>query len=376
MKRDEEMTGAQRPATENTDTNHISLPDRTGSTKSENKREEGGPVTEKAIDSIRLTEEETALPAGHPNSIRSYLAEISRIPLLAKEDEWQLAQIIVRGKEAEQRLHEAKANNELTLSQTEMEVLQGVVEQSEEARNKLILSNLRLVVHIAKGYRNRGISFLDLIQEGNLGLMKAVEKFDHTLGFKFSTYATWWIRQAITRAIADYSQTIRIPVQMLETARELKRIKQEYLHTHGTPPSLEMLSQLTEMPIMKIKKVENIFEYTTSLERPLSDEGDETISDMIADEFSLSPTKETFRLCMTEELDRALDYLDEREKMILKLRYGLEDGHPRTLRDVSNVFNLTRERVRQIEIRAIEKLKHPARKEDLQQFRDLLSCEE
>lgn len=376
MNSDEEKTGAQKLETGNTDTGRVSATDSIGSTKRENKREESKPAAEKAIDSLRLTQDKAIIPSGHPNSIRSYLTEISRISLLTKEDEWRLAKAIVRGIQAEQRLSEAKENGGFALSQQEVKVLQGIVKQSEKARNKLIISNLRLVVHIAKWYRNRGLSFLDLIQEGNLGLMKAVEKFDHTLGFKFSTYATWWIRQAITRAIADHSRTIRVPMPMLEAARDLKRIKQEYLQEHGTPPSLEMLSQLTEMPIMKIKKVENVFEYTTSLERPLSDDGEETISDLIADESSLSPTKETFRVFLAEELDRALDHLDEREKMILKLRYGLEDGHPRTLKDVSNVFNLTRERVRQIEIRAIEKLKHPARKEDLQQFRDLLAREE
>lgn len=368
MDSDEEKIGAQKLEADNTDT--------VGSTKVENKREESKPTAKKAIDSLRLTQDKAIIPSGHPNSIRSYLAEISRISLLTKEDEWRLAKAIVRGVQAEQRLSEAKENSRFALSQQEVKVLQGIVKQSEKARNKLIVSNLRLVVHIAKWYRNRGLSFLDLIQEGNLGLMKAVGKFDHTLGFKFSTYATWWIRQAITRAIADHSRTIRVPTPMLEAARDLKRIKQEYMQEHGTPPSLEMLSQLTEMPIMKIKKVENVFEYTTSLERPLSDDGEETISDLIADESSLSPTKETFRVFLAEELDRALNHLDEREKMILKLRYGLEDGHPRTLKDVSNVFNLTRERVRQIEIRAIEKLKHPARKEDLQQFRDLLAREE
>ncbi len=372
---DKGKKGAQKLKGENNiDTNLA--PESAGSTTAETKREADLSMTKKAINSLRLTQDKVIISSGRPNAIKSYLAEISRMPLLTKEDEWRLAQAIARGKEAEQSLSEAKKNCGVVLSQNEVKVLQGLVMESETAWNTLITSNLRLVVHIVKRYRNRGLSFLDLIQEGNLGLMKAVEKFDHTLGFKFSTYATWWIRQAITRAIAEYSRTIRVPSQMIETARELKRIKQEYMQEHGSPPSLEILSQLTEMSIMKIKKVETVFEYTTSLERPLSTDGDETISDLVADESSLSPTKETFRLFLTERLDRALDHLDEREKMILKLRYGLEDGHPRTLKDVSNVFNLTRERVRQIEISAIEKLKHPARNEDLQQFRDWLAREE
>jgi RNA polymerase primary sigma factor len=266
--------------------------------------------------------------------------------------------------------------NLVSLLQKKGQELEEIDAQARASRDKLTISNLRLVVSIAKRYTNRGLSFLDLIQEGNMGLMKAVEKFDYKRGFKFSTYATWWIRQAITRAIADQSRTIRVPVHMIETVRDLKRIKREFIQQHGAAPTLEDLSNLMGISIDRIKKIENVSSYTASLERPIGDEDEDTLCDFIEDTSSPSPTKETFRMFLKEQLNRALDQLDEREREILKLRYGLDDDHPRTLKDVSLKFDITRERVRQIEIKAIEKLKHPSRRTELKRFRELLLGED
>jgi len=351
--------------------------------------------------------------------VKTYLREIGKVPLLTKEGEVELAKAmeigsyaelsiaVIIGKEATAKLKKSKnlsdvertqcedlvekgiAAAELMVSsafeeklgeelpkKAEREELETLVAAGTAARDRLTISNLRLVVSIAKRYMNRGLSFLDLIQEGNMGLMKAVEKFDYTRGYKFSTYATWWIRQAITRAIADQSRTIRVPVHMIETVRELNRVKREYIQSHGSAPTLEDLSELTGMSIDKIKKVESVSQYTASLERPFGEEDEDTLGDFIEDPSSPSPTKETFRMFLKEQLSRALDQLDEREREILKLRYGLEDGHPRTLKDVSLKFNITRERVRQIEIKAIEKLKHPSRRAELKRFRELLLAED
>ena len=351
--------------------------------------------------------------------VKTYLREIGKVPLLTKEGEVELAKAmeigsyaelsiaVIIGKEAAAKLKKSKdlsdiehkqcedlaekgiAAAELMISSgfeeklgdelpetTDREELEMVVAAGTAARDRLTISNLRLVVSIAKRYMNRGLSFLDLIQEGNMGLMKAVEKFDYTRGYKFSTYATWWIRQAITRAIADQSRTIRVPVHMIETVRELNRVKREFIQSHGSAPTLEDLSELTGMSIDKIKKVESVSQYTASLERPFGEEDEDTLGDFIEDPSSPSPTKETFRMFLKEQLARALDQLDEREREILKLRYGLEDGHPRTLKDVSLKFNITRERVRQIEIKAIEKLKHPSRRAELKRFRELLLAED
>jgi RNA polymerase primary sigma factor len=289
-----------------------------------------------------IEEKDLATKAGDP--VKLYLQDIGKIPLLTREEEVELAQAIERG--------------------------------DREAKEKLTLSNLRLVVSIAKRYTGRGLSFLDLIQEGNIGLMRAVEKFDWRKGYKFSTYATWWIRQAITRAIADQSRIIRIPIHMIETVRELNRVKEEHIRERGEVPALLKLAEELGMPVEKIKRVENITQYTTSLERPIGDDENDTLGDFIEDERAPSPIKETLKMFLVEQLERALAQLDEREKEILQLRYGLEDGHPRTLKDVARVFNITRERVRQIEIKALEKLKHPSRKQELKKFRELLRTEE
>ena len=289
-------------------------------------------------------EEEEDLATSTSDPVKMYLQEIGKISLLSREQEVELAKEIAQGKPV--------------------------------ARCTLINANLRLVVSIAKKYLGRGLSFLDLIQEGNLGLMRAVEKFDYTKGYKFSTYATWWIRQAITRAIADQARTIRIPVHMIETVRELHRVKKEHLQETGAVPDQETLAQQLGMPVEKVKRVENVSQYTSSLERPIGEDEEDSLGDLIPDEHAPSPTKEAYKQFMSEELDRALNQLSEREKEILVLRYGIKDGHPRTLKEVAGEFNITRERVRQIEIKALDKLKHPTRKEELKRFRQLLLSED
>ena len=377
------------------------------------------PVKAKPRRSRRQRWDDRGDAARREDPVKTYLREIGKVPLLTKEGEVTLAKAmeigayaelsiaVATGEEAAKTLEKAKDPSEQErqtledlvekgieaseLMQTASfeeklgdelpvgkprPVLESLIEDGRVARDRLTIANLRLVVSIAKRYMNRGLSFLDLIQEGNMGLMKAVEKFDFSRGYKFSTYATWWIRQAITRAIADQSRTIRVPVHMIETVRELNRVKREYIQSHGSAPSLEDLSELTGMSIDKIKKVESVSQYTASLERPIGDQDEDTLGDFIEDPSSPSPTKETFRMFLKEQLSRALDQLDEREREILKLRYGLDDGHPRTLKDVSLKFNITRERVRQIEIKAIEKLKHPSRRAELKKFRELLLAEE
>jgi len=394
------------------------LEDEEGDAETEELLEES--VAKKALKAQRASEwRDSKASSRREDPVKTYLREIGKVPLLTKEGEVELAKAmeigayaelsiaVKAGKDAKAKLKKAKdlsdverveledlvekrgAAAELLVSSSfeeklgdelpqkpTLEGLNGLVRTGRAARDRLTISNLRLVVSIAKRYMNRGLSFLDLIQEGNMGLMKAVEKFDYTRGYKFSTYATWWIRQAITRAIADQSRTIRVPVHMIETVRELNRVKREYIQSHGSAPTLENLSELTGMSIDKIKKVESVSQYTASLERPIGDEDEDTLGDFIEDPSSPSPTKETFRMFLREQLSRALDQLDEREREILKLRYGLEDGHPRTLKDVSLKFNITRERVRQIEIKAIEKLKHPSRRAELKRFRELLLAED
>jgi RNA polymerase primary sigma factor len=293
-------------------------------------------------------EEEEDLATSTSDPVKMYLQEIGKIPLLSREEEVELAKAIA----------------------------QGDVNACDTARAALINANLRLVVSIAKKYLGRGLSFLDLIQEGNLGLMRAVEKFDYTKGYKFSTYATWWIRQAITRAIADQARTIRIPVHMIETVRELHRVKKEHIQETGAVPDQETLAQQLGMPVEKVKRVENVSQYTSSLERPIGEDEEDSLGDLIPDEHAPSPTKEAYKQFMSEELDRALNQLSDREKEILVLRYGIQDGHPRTLKEVAMHFNITRERVRQIEIKALDKLKHPTRKEELKRFRQLLLSED
>jgi len=302
--------------------------------------------------------------------VRTYLREIGRVHLLTREDEADLAQKIEAGTAALEELAQGVADD------ARKQELERILHVGEAARERLAVSNLRLVVSIAKRYMHRGLSFLDLIQEGNIGLMRAVEKFDWRKGYKFSTYATWWIRQAVTRAIGDQARTIRVPVHTMEAVQELARLRRDYIREHGAPPSYEQLADLLGTSVDRVKKIEQAAAFTTSLERPLSDEDDDTLGDFIADVSALSPVREALHARLRDELRGALTELEPREREILELRYGLLDGHPRTLKEVASQFEITRERVRQLELKAIEKLKYPERHRSLRSLRELLLSEE
>lgn len=316
------------------------------------------------------SEPEEEPPERGRDPVRTYLREIGHVPLLTREEEVELAQKVEAGTAALEELAQGGADPE------RRKELERILHEGEAARERLAVSNLRLVVSIAKRYMHRGLSFLDLIQEGNIGLMRAVEKFDWRKGYKFSTYATWWIRQAITRAIGDQARTIRVPVHTMEAVQELARLRRDYIREHGVPPSYEQLAELLGTSVERVKKIEQAAAFTTSLERPLSDDEDDTLGDFIADMSAQSPVREALHARLRDELRAALTELDPREREILELRYGLLDGHPRTLKEVASQFEITRERVRQLELKALEKLKYPAHHRSLRSLRELLLSEE
>ncbi|MFW5995841.1 MAG: RNA polymerase sigma factor RpoD [Halanaerobiaceae bacterium] len=304
--------------------------------------EKGIDIVEKSRDEDEEKEDDSEIDlsvspgAGIDDSVRMYLKEIGQVDLLTPEEEIELAKRIEEG--------------------------------DEEAKQKMIEANLRLVVSIAKKYMGSGMSFLDLIQEGNTGLMKAVEKFDYTKGYKFSTYATWWIRQAVTRSIADKSRTIRIPVHMMETINKLSKVTRQLLQENGKEPTDKQIAERMDISEDKVKEIKKISREPISLETPIGEEEDSDLGDFVEDEGSPAPDKQAENFLLKEQLDEVLDTLTEREKRILELRFGIEDGRPRTLEEVGKEFGVTRERIRQIEAKALRKLRHPSRSEKLRDY--------
>ncbi len=299
--------------------------------------------------------------------VRMYLKEIGKVPLLTADQEVELATTMSAGREAEERVAKAEADGEV-LSDEELAQLKKQIKAGEKAKQSLAEANLRLVVSIAKRYVGRGMLFLDLIQEGNLGLIKAVEKFDYTKGYKFSTYATWWIRQAITRAIADQARTIRIPVHMVETINKVIRVSRQLLQELGHDPSPEEISEEMNMPVDKVREILKIAQEPVSLETPIGEEEDSHLGDFIPDEAASEPSEAASFTLLKEQLVDVLSTLTPREEKVLKLRFGIEDGRTRTLEEVGKEFNVTRERIRQIEAKALRKLRHPSRSKKLKDF--------
>ena len=303
----------------------------------------GGHTIGSSVMEDSLLEEDSTIDEAHiystlEDTVKVYLKEIGNVPLLTIEEETELAKRIEDG--------------------------------DEEAKRRLAEANLRLVVSMAKRYIGKGMAFLDLIQEGNIGLMKAVEKFDYRKGFKFSTYATWWIRQAITRAIADQGRTIRIPVHMVEVMNKVGKGRKQLTQELGREPSTRELSEYLQMPISKIEEIQKIFQEPIPLETPIGEEEDSHLSDFIVDNNMPVPSEQATYVALQEQIKEALSTLTEREAKVLQMRYGLEDGQPKTLEEVGKAFQVTRERIRQIEAKALRKLKHPARSKLLKDYLD------
>ena len=303
--------------------------------------------------------------------VHTYLKEIGKVPLLTAELEVELAKRIEAGNEATESMAQAEAATGARMARGEERTrLRMQVRKGQQAKEALIEANLRLVVSIAKRYRNRGLAFLDLIQEGNLGLMRAVEKFDYTKGFKFSTYATWWIRQAITRALADQGRTIRIPVHMVETINKVVRVQRQLLQELGREPTVEEIAGRVEFPIERVREIQRINQDTVSLEQPMGDEEDFSLSDLIEDQGAEVPDDAATRSMLHEAVRDALGTLPKREREVMELRFGLEDGRVRTLEEVGKAFGVTRERIRQIEAKTLAKLRHPNAAQPLRDFLD------
>ena len=328
-------------------------------------------------DEVEVEKIDLSVPEGVSveDPVRMYLKEIGKVPLLSADEEIELAQKMEAGSVAvekipllKERLAETGDEQEKEEIQAEIKALQLDVDRGSDAKKRLAEANLRLVVSIAKRYVGRGMLFLDLIQEGNLGLIKAVEKFDYRKGYKFSTYATWWIRQAITRAIADQARTIRIPVHMVETINKLIRVSRQLLQELGREPTPEEIAEEMKMPVERVREILKISQEPVSLETPIGEEEDSHLGDFIKDDNVPVPADGAAFTLLKEQLEEVLGTLTEREQKVLTLRFGLEDGRARTLEEVGKEFNVTRERIRQIEAKALRKLRHPSRSRKLKDY--------
>ena len=328
-------------------------------------------------DEVEVEKIDLSVPEGVSveDPVRMYLKEIGKVPLLSADEEIELAQKMEAGSVAvekipllKERLAETGDEQEKEEIQAEIKALQLDVDRGSDAKKRLAEANLRLVVSIAKRYVGRGMLFLDLIQEGNLGLIKAVEKFDYRKGYKFSTYATWWIRQAITRAIADQARTIRIPVHMVETINKLIRVSRQLLQELGREPTPEEIAEEMKMPVERVREILKISQEPVSLETPIGEEEDSHLGDFIKDDNVPVPADAATFTLLKEQLEEVLGTLTEREQKVLTLRFGLEDGVCFTLEEVGKEFNVTRERIRQIEAKALRKLRHPSRSRKLKDY--------
>ena len=327
-------------------------------------------------DEVEVEKIDLSVPEGVSveDPVRMYLKEIGKVPLLSADEEIELAQNMEDGAVAIEKVNVLKgrldgaSEEEKAEIKEEIKTLQRDVDKGADAKKRLAEANLRLVVSIAKRYVGRGMLFLDLIQEGNLGLIKAVEKFDYKKGYKFSTYATWWIRQAITRAIADQARTIRIPVHMVETINKLIRVSRQLLQELGREPSPEEIAKEMSMPVDRVREILKISQEPVSLETPIGEEEDSHLGDFIKDDNVPVPADAAAFTLLKEQLEEVLGTLTEREQKVLTLRFGLEDGRARTLEEVGKEFNVTRERIRQIEAKALRKLRHPSRSRKLKDY--------
>ena len=327
-------------------------------------------------DEVEVEKIDLSVPEGvsDEDPVRMYLKEIGKVPLLSADEEIELAQNMEDGAVATEKINVLKgridgaSEEEKAEIKQEIKTLQRDVDKGADAKKRLAEANLRLVVSIAKRYVGRGMLFLDLIQEGNLGLIKAVEKFDYKKGYKFSTYATWWIRQAITRAIADQARTIRIPVHMVETINKLIRVSRQLLQELGREPSPEEIAKEMNMPVERVREILKISQEPVSLETPIGEEEDSHLGDFIKDDNVPVPADAAAFTLLKEQLEEVLGTLTEREQKVLTLRFGLEDGRARTLEEVGKEFNVTRERIRQIEAKALRKLRHPSRSRKLKDY--------